>query len=75
MKRCVKCGQIKTLDGFHRSPSNRDGRASRCKECRNQDSRDYAIRRQHAEATAERRGRDLGALRPPPQQTVQGGSL
>lgn len=59
MKRCAKCGLTKTLDGFHRSASNRDGRASRCKECRNQDSRDYVNRRRHAEAAAERLGRDL----------------
>lgn len=57
MKRCAKCGESKTLAEFHRSMSNRDGRASRCKECRNEDSRQYLARRQLAEARAEELGR------------------
>jgi hypothetical protein len=59
MKRCSKCGDDKPLEEYHRSPSSRDGRMSRCKECRIQDSRDYSLRRQRAEATAEQRGRAL----------------
>lgn len=38
MKRCTKCGETKALAEFHRSVSSRDGRASRCKDCRNEDS-------------------------------------
>lgn len=59
MKRCAKCGQTKTLSEFHRSVSSRDGRASRCKECRNKESRDYVLRRHQADIAAEARGRAL----------------
>ncbi len=59
-KRCVKCGVDKSRTEFHRSATSRDGRSSRCKTCRNQDSREYLIRRQAAEAAAEERGRVLG---------------
>lgn len=57
MKRCAKCGEIKTLAEFHRSASNNSGRASRCKQCRNEQSRQYLARRQLAEARAEELGR------------------
>lgn len=60
VKRCAKCGQPKTPEEFHRSVSNRDGRASRCKSCRNQDSRDYLERRRASEQAAEQRGDALG---------------
>ena len=63
MKRCAKCGESKALEEFHRSVTNRDGRASRCKTCRNQDSRDYLFRRRQAEDSAEQRGRSLGIER------------
>jgi len=62
-KRCVKCGVDKSRTEFHRSATSRDGRSSRCKTCRNQDSREYLIRRQAAEAAAEERGRILGESR------------
>ena len=57
VKRCAKCGETKTLAEFHRNVSNTDGRASRCKKCRNEDSRQYLARRQLAEARAEELGR------------------
>jgi hypothetical protein len=59
MKRCAKCRETKAQAEFHRSVSNADGRASRCKECRRQDSRDYLSRRREAEAQAEERGSRL----------------
>ena len=59
MKRCAKCRGTKALAEFHRSVSSKDGRASRCKACRNQDSRDYLLRRREAEERAERRGRGV----------------
>ena len=57
MKRCAKCGETKTLDDFHRSASGHAGRASRCKQCRNEDSRQYLARRRVAEGRAEELGR------------------
>lgn len=60
-KACSKCGEVKALDEFHRSSSNSDGRASRCKLCRREDSRRYAERRRRAEAEAEARGASLKA--------------
>ena len=59
VKRCAKCGKTKTLGEFHRSASGKDGRASRCKQCRNHDSRQYLARRQRAEATARERGKEF----------------
>jgi len=32
-KKCIKCGQIKSLELFHKAPSNKDGRNSECKKC------------------------------------------
>ena len=34
MKTCIKCGQTKPLDAFHRDKGRRDGRYPACKECR-----------------------------------------
>ena len=61
MKRCAKCGETKSLDGFHRSASGHAGRASRCRECRNKDSREYAARRHAAELKAEERWQEVDA--------------
>lgn len=33
VKRCTKCGESKSVDGFCRDRSKRDGLASQCKEC------------------------------------------
>ncbi len=33
MKRCKKCGELKSLDEFYRSPGMRDGRRNDCKPC------------------------------------------
>lgn len=54
-----KCGESKNLSEFHRSSTNKDGRASRCRACRSQDSRAYAERRARAERIAEERGARL----------------
>jgi len=32
-KICSKCRITKTIDSFHKSPRNKDGRAGLCKEC------------------------------------------
>lgn len=34
MKRCPRCGETKSADGFNRNRSQRDGLATQCKECR-----------------------------------------
>jgi hypothetical protein len=56
-KRCLSCGQTKPLEDFHRSPVSKDGRAARCKSCRNTEARIYRKRRARAEIEAEERGR------------------
>jgi hypothetical protein len=56
-ERCSSCRQVKPLEDFHRSPVSRDGRAARCKECRNADARVYRERRARAEKETEERGR------------------
>lgn len=58
-KACSKCGAVKDLQAFHRSPSSKDGRMSRCKVCRSEDTRAYVQRRRRAEAAAEARGAEL----------------
>ena len=58
-KICSKCRRLKDVTEFHRSSTNRDGRTSRCKNCRNDDSRSYAERRPRTEADAEARGASL----------------
>lgn len=53
-KRCRRCGETKSVDGFHRNRSKRDGLATQCKECQRayceahrEESRAYA-RNRHA---------------------------
>lgn len=58
-KRCSKCHEVKDLAGFHRSSTSRDGRTSRCRTCRADDTRAYVERRRRAEADAEARGMSL----------------
>ena len=53
MKCCTgRCGAVKPLTSFHRDPTKRDGRASRCAECLSADRR---------EARAERRAEQFEA--------------
>ena len=40
-KTCAKCGETKSLDGFHRNKGGVDGRHSHCKECRRERKRRY----------------------------------
>ena len=35
-KRCTKCGEVKSLEGFRRDRSKKQGRCSRCRECERQ---------------------------------------
>lgn len=51
-KACSKCGEVKDMSEFHRSPTSTDGRTSRCRTCRSEDSRTYSERRHRAEETA-----------------------
>ena len=41
VKRCTKCGETKSVDGFSRDRSKRDGLLPQCKECRRSASRAY----------------------------------
>ncbi len=43
-KRCSKCGEVKSLEEFHRDRSKRLGRRSRCRECERQYGRIYQPR-------------------------------
>lgn len=33
MKRCRRCGEIKTLDGFNKKSASKDGHTSQCRQC------------------------------------------
>ena len=48
VKRCPRCGETKSVDGFSRNRSRRDGLNSQCKECRR------AYREAHREETRSR---------------------
>src|SRR3954469_8656431 len=55
MKRCTKCGEVKSLDDFHRATGMRDGHRSECKNCHRVRMRAwYAANRQHAIANVKR---------------------
>ena len=41
MKRCSKCGEFKSLEGFDRNASQKDGRHGWCKECSREGRRDH----------------------------------
>lgn len=41
MKRCTKCGKIKSLDEFHLCASNKDGHKNICKDCILKDAKKY----------------------------------
>jgi hypothetical protein len=56
VNQCRSCHAVKPLEDFHRSPVSRDGRAARCKSCRNAEPRIYRERRKTAERNAESRG-------------------
>jgi hypothetical protein len=59
LKTCSGCGQSKALEEFDRSPNSKDGRTSRCKQCRAEVGRIYRKRRAAAERIAEQRGKEL----------------
>lgn len=39
MKKCTKCGTIKSLEEYHNDSKSKDGKKSRCKECTNEAKR------------------------------------
>lgn len=43
-KKCTGCKTEKTLDEFHSDSSRKDGLASRCKECKNKERRNWLNR-------------------------------
>ena len=55
-KACSKCGEVKEMSEFHRSPTSTDGRTSRCGSCRSEDLRTYSERRHQAEEAALQSG-------------------
>jgi hypothetical protein len=59
LKTCSGCGASKPLDEFDRAPNSKDGRTSRCKQCRAEVGRIYRKRRAAAERMAEERGNEL----------------
>jgi hypothetical protein len=46
-KRCPKCGEVKPLDAFGTDRSRKDGKARRCRECRNQAQREWRAANRH----------------------------
>ena len=43
MKKCTKCKEIKELTEFHKYKNSKDGLKSRCKRCRNKNTRLYYV--------------------------------
>ena len=41
MKKCTRCLEDKPLDHFYKDAKEKDGIARRCKECRNQEAKEY----------------------------------
>lgn len=56
MKKCPKCGNVKTVDEFYRSFGNKDGYQVWCKDCFK--SVRAANRARHLAAEAERKGQE-----------------
>ena len=55
MKRCKKCGEVKSLDDFYRATGMKDGHRSECKGCHQaQQQRWYAANREKAIADVKR---------------------
>jgi len=50
VKRCTKCGEVKSLEGFRRDRSKKQGRYSRCRACERQREMEY-----HPKSTAHLR--------------------
>ncbi len=55
MKKCVKCGEVKPLDQFHRAPRNTDGHVCACKKC----SREYHLARRARRSPCSVKGCEL----------------
>lgn len=51
-KRCTKCGQVKSLDKFHREKRSRDGHKAWCKVCSSASERARRRRREIAKPRA-----------------------
>ena len=50
MKKCRKCGEMKSLDSFHVDNSSKDGRSYKCADCKNARNREtFKIRSQNLE--------------------------
>jgi hypothetical protein len=63
MKRCARCGVERELADFNRSPKNRDGRHSYCRECQRAHYRANAARHAlNVRRSADRRRRDARRL-------------
>lgn len=62
MKRCPRCAETKTLDGFYRNAARPDGRGSYCKTCELEAARPHKVSeagRAGARQRARRRRREL----------------
>lgn len=46
MKKCSMCGEMKTLDEYHRMTRSKDGRRSQCKVCHKKANQEYAKKNQ-----------------------------
>lgn len=41
IKKCNKCGEIKSFSEFHKNPNTRDGHQNKCKKCANEYAKEY----------------------------------
>lgn len=60
-KKCIKCGQVKLLELFHRHPGMKDGRLNKCASCVVQSVQEWRDRNPGRRQEEYRRG--LGAVR------------
>jgi 5-methylcytosine-specific restriction endonuclease McrA len=63
MKRCVRCGQVKPLEAFHRYHRSGDGRMAACTDCE-RDRRGFTARRVEPAPSGFKTCSACGAVRP-----------
>ncbi len=72
-KTCKKCSQEKPLEAFHRAKASKDGRNSRCAECKNAYLRkNVQARKDQYEENRKRRAEELHASGQYPHGTYRG---
>lgn len=57
-KRCIKCGETKSIAAFHRDPKNKDGRTNRCAACACAKARAWTVANSERAAENKRLARE-----------------